>query len=102
MTTPRTWKLKVANEDGQHLFTVLLSRDRTTGGVSALAGAATPSQPAATGRQNGGNEPRMTEPQKRYLFRLLAQQGVDGKNAEERLKQLFQVRQLREVTKAAA
>ena len=44
----------------------------------------------------------MTEPQKRYLFRLLAQQGVDGRNAEVHLKQAFQVTALRDVSKAAA
>lgn len=55
------------------------------------------------GPATGGNgESRMTEPQKRYLFRLLAQQGVDGKGAEAHLKQAFQVTALREVSKSAA
>ena len=44
----------------------------------------------------------MTEPQKRYLFRLLAQQGMDGKAAEAHLKETLQVTALREVSKAAA
>ena len=58
-------------------------------------------------RQNGpppaeGNEPRMTDPQKRYLFRLLAQQGVEGKKAEAHLREHFGVQNLRDVTKAGA
>ena len=44
----------------------------------------------------------MTEPQKRYLFRLLAQQGIDGKAAEGHLKETFQVATLREVSKTTA
>ena len=44
----------------------------------------------------------MTEPQKRYLFRLLAQQGIDGKAAEGHLKEIFQVTTLREVSKMVA
>ena len=31
----------------------------------------------------------MTDPQKRYLFRLLGAQGVQGKDAEAHLKQYF-------------
>lgn len=105
MTTPRTWRLKVANEDGQHLFTVLVNRERPENQAPAPAQAGLPAQSSDQQSRNGGSagdEPRMTEPQKRYLFRLLAQQGYDGKGAEEQLRRLFQVRNLREVTKTAA
>ncbi len=44
----------------------------------------------------------MTEPQKRYLFRLLAQQGVEAKKAEAHLKDYFRVQNLRDVSKAGA
>jgi hypothetical protein len=68
---------------------------------------AVPELPARRERQNGpapaqGDEPRMTEPQKRYLFRLLAQQGVEGKKAEAHLKDYFRVQNLRDVSKAGA
>lgn len=68
---------------------------------------AVPDLPARRERQNGpapaqGDEPRMTEPQKRYLFRLLAQQGVEGKKAEAHLKDYFRVQNLRDVSKAGA
>jgi hypothetical protein len=66
-----------------------------------------PDLPARRERPNGpapaqGDEPRMTEPQKRYLFRLLAQQGIEGKNAEAHLRDYFRVQNLRDVSKAEA
>ena len=68
---------------------------------------AVPELPARRERPNGpapaqGDEPRMTEPQKRYLFRLLAQQCVEGKKAEAHLKDYFRVQNLRDVSKAGA
>ena len=41
----------------------------------------------------------MTEAQRRYLFRILAGQGYQGKAAEERLKPSFEV-SLAQITKA--
>lgn len=66
-----------------------------------------PDLPARRERQNSqapaqGDEPRMTEPQKRYLFRLLGAQGIEGKKAEDHLKEYFRVKTLREVSKAGA
>ena len=51
---------------------------------------------------NGNNEEKMTDPQKRYLFRLLAAQGMEGKSAEEHLKTYFNVASLKDVPKLAA
>jgi hypothetical protein len=47
-------------------------------------------------------EPTMTSAQKRYLFRLLAERGMEGDKAYERLKELFQVDSLKEVSKLEA
>jgi hypothetical protein len=47
-------------------------------------------------------EPLMTAPQKRYLFRILADRGIEGDEALQNLKDLFQVDSLREVTKLQA
>lgn len=62
--------------------------------------------PAKPASPNGGQPTdtgeRMTEPQKRYLFRLLAAQGVEGKTAEEHLKAYFKVARLAEITRNAA
>ena len=44
----------------------------------------------------------MTDAQKRYLFRILADQGKGGEEAHEYLKKLFQVNSLKEVTKLEA
>ena len=45
----------------------------------------------------------MTDAQKRYLFRLLAEQGKEGEEAHEYLKsKIFQVNSLKEVTKFEA
>jgi hypothetical protein len=64
-------------------------------------------EPAPAPRGNAssdgrGAEDRMTEPQMRYLFRLLAAQGVEGKAAEAHLKDHFKVKTLREVSRQAA
>lgn len=45
----------------------------------------------------------MTDAQKRYLFRILADQGKEGEEAHEHLKnKIFQVSSLKEVTKLEA
>ena len=50
---------------------------------------------------NGSSEP-MTEGQRRYLFRLMSGQGFHKDAAEERLKDIFEVSALSEITKSAA
>jgi hypothetical protein len=44
----------------------------------------------------------MTEAQRRYLFRILAEQGIEGDAAFDQLKSLFDVSALNEVTKRDA
>jgi hypothetical protein len=44
----------------------------------------------------------MSEAQRRYLFRILADQGIEGDAAFERLKSLFDVSVLKEVSKRDA
>ena len=61
--------------------------------------------PAGGGNGNGngnGNGALMTEAQRRYLFRILAGQGMDNLAALDYLKEYFEVRDLSSVTKAAA
>ena len=52
-------------------------------------------------RSNGTPEP-MTEGQRRYLFRIMAGQGYQREAAENRLKEIFEVSALSEITKTAA
>lgn len=44
----------------------------------------------------------MTDAQKRYLFRILAGNGLEADEAHEKLKDLFQVDSLKEITKIEA
>lgn len=54
--------------------------------------------------QQGDNqdEPRMTDAQKRYLFRILADRQIEGDQAYNHLKDLFKVDNLHEVTRTEA
>lgn len=52
-------------------------------------------------RSSNGNEP-MSEAQRRYLFRIMSGQGYQKEAAENRLKDLFEVSDLAEITKVAA
>ncbi len=49
-----------------------------------------------------GKNDMMSYAQKRYIFRLLADQGIEGDEAHENLKERFQVDSLKEVTKTEA
>ena len=48
------------------------------------------------------NEPLMTDAQKRYLFRLLAGQGLEGEAAHAELRKRFGVNTLKKVSKLEA
>ena len=89
-----------------------VSRDRT----SSPGPGAPPSRPNGQSRAttrprgdgfasrpagNGSPEP-MSEGQRRYLFRLMSGQGYVREAAEARLKEIFAVSALSEITKAAA
>lgn len=56
------------------------------------------------GKGNGGKngDASMSDAQKRYLFRLLADQGIENDAAFEELKKRFKVNFLNEITKADA
>jgi hypothetical protein len=51
---------------------------------------------------HNGNEPSMTDAQKRYLFRLLAGVGFEGEAAHEELRKRFGVKVLKKVSKVEA
>jgi len=99
----------------EELDGVSLDRDSSPGsGATASrsprhARTPTPARPRGNGNgtskaaptSGNGSEP-MSEAQRRYLFRLMAGQGYQKEAAEERLKDLFEVGSLSEVTKVAA
>lgn len=57
---------------------------------------------AKPGLTDGGTYPPMTDAQKRYLFRLLVGEGIEGEAAHEELKKAFGVDTLKKVTKQEA
>lgn len=68
-------------------------------------------QKAGKGKETGNKAPipstpgefePMSEAQRRYLLRLLAQQGIKGEPAYEKLKELFSVDSLKKVSKSSA
>ena len=74
--------------------------------VSSPGPGAPPARPRTNGRTRStvattSDEP-MSEAQRRYLFRIMAGQGLHKEGAEEHLKDLFQVDSLTAVTKVAA
>jgi len=107
MPNVKSYQIILKHPDGRPLLRLIADCEVEffEGDGQPAAGPARPAMPAS--RQNGpasgsNGEPKMTEPQKRYLFRLLAQQGVEGKRAEAHLKEHFGVQNLRDVTKAGA
>ena len=92
-----TYRVTLKYPDGSTMFvgTVLAEEIADNGPAKERPAAAT--RPA----ESDGNE-QMTDPQKRYLFRLLAAQGMQGKKAEEHLKSYFRVSRLGDISRSAA
>ncbi|MBI1805640.1 MAG: hypothetical protein HYR76_01160 [Ignavibacteria bacterium] len=114
-------RLEVRSASGNLLFTVTISETEITpaqtgqvklGGnngeakLHVVSNASTKKEDDKShlsAKPNSGNvEAHMSDSQKRLLFRLLADQGVEGDQAHERLKKEFQVNSLKEVTKLEA
>jgi hypothetical protein len=91
----RTYRVTLRYPDGNTMF---------VGTVDAEEVIQTPTKdrPASNGGRPTDTGERMTEPQKRYLFRLLGVQKVEGKAAEEHLKSYFRVSRLADIPKDAA
>jgi hypothetical protein len=98
------WHFTVRRPNGEPLMALLVECEAANGESHPAAPATEKSTPTRPQPANGSSdgEQRMTDPQKRYLFRLLGAQGIQGKDAETHLKQYFRVLNLRDVTKAAA
>lgn len=74
---------------------VLNDEGKSLGGVDLPIG----------GKVNGGNgksEERMTDAQRRYLFRLLSETGFEGEKAKEYILMTLGLKEVKEVTKAQA
>src|SRR5689334_11092124 len=94
-----TYRVSLRYPDGTTMFMGTVVAEEITDATQA---APPPRRSQSGNGQAGSDGERMTDPQKRYLFRLLAAQGVEGKKAEEHLRNYFQVSRLTDVPKAAA
>jgi hypothetical protein len=92
-------RIEVHLPDGLLLATFLIS-ESGNGEVSEPK----KEEPKAGSKGNGGKRDAslMSDAQKRYLFRLLADQGIENDAALEDLKNRFQVKSLLEVSKVDA
>jgi uncharacterized protein YfaS (alpha-2-macroglobulin family) len=93
----RTYRVTLRYPDGNAMFVGTVDAEEIIEipkrDKPALNGAPAPS---------ANNGERMTDPQKRYLFRLLGAQNVEGKKAEEHLKTYFRVSRLADIPKDLA
>jgi hypothetical protein len=100
--------IKVKARDGKVLLSIYPGKDvLIEGGPQNGANQGKEAKDNKGGNGNGnsrqnGNGDSMTFPQKKFLFRLLAGQGIEGDKAQERLKELFKVDHLKDVGKMEA
>jgi hypothetical protein len=92
--------LEIRNKKGEILWSVWLTpnqaRDiRDTINEKEKNG----DQMKEAGQGSGPNDDSMTDAQRRYLFRLLADRGIEGEAAYRHLKEAFSVKSLSEITK---
>ena len=94
---------EVRGQGGDVLFTVWLSPNRRAELGRGLIESEAPSRENEKSDQGSkGNDDPMTDSQKRYLFRLLAEKGIEGEAAYKRLKKDFGVESLKEISKLEA
>ena len=97
--------LKVKTQDGRVLLSLFLNLGQGIVLEGQLDDRKQEAPRNGNGNGNGhaaGNGELMTYPQKRFLWRILAQQGIEGNKVQEHLLKLFQVENLKEVTKIEA
>jgi hypothetical protein len=93
--------LDICTVDGRVLFSFCLT-EREEKEQPVLPDEKTSQPQDGKQRTNGDTGEKMTSPQKRKLFRLLAIKGLTGNEAEAELKKRFQATDLNNVSKAEA
>ncbi len=118
MPSERATQLEIRSAKGDLLLTIAIGEGNGTEERKVAKPPREPDRPAerrnlpefppqaanAVGSNAGAeatSEP-MTEAQKRFLFRLLAERGIEGDKAYEHLKKLFEVEALKNVSKLEA
>jgi hypothetical protein len=100
----RAYRIALKSPDGSPAFTGIVTIDE----ITQIPSRETPSPnglPAPIASVPGAKNDRdtsMTEPQRRYLFRLFAAQGVEPKDAETQIKTYFGVTTLTAILKTEA
>jgi hypothetical protein len=98
--------IEVRNQDGKNLLNLYLFLD-TDVIVEERPEVEVVLESEIQKEKGDGSSPRaedslMTVAQKRFLFRILADQGIEGDEAHEHLRKLFEVDTLKEVSKLEA
>jgi len=96
--------LELRTAEGKLIVSLyLVEKEVDSEGKNKSPGNRSPENRSEKGQGNGSqNGELMSEAQRRYLFRILADQGIEGDAAFERLKSLFDVSVLKEVSKRDA
>jgi len=96
--------LELRTAEGKLIVSLyLVEKEVDAEGKSKSPGNRSPETRMERGQGNGPqNGELMSEAQRRYLFRILAEQGIEGDAAFERLTSLFDVSVLKEVSKRDA
>ena len=89
--------IQVRTADGKPILNLRLIETQAIEQESTQVKDSTSQPGAATADRSS-----MTDAQKRYLFRIMAEQGMEGDKAHEHLKALFGVDSLQDVGKAEA
>jgi hypothetical protein len=102
-------RIEVRSADGSLMFTLRITDEPQGGGSRAPARNNRSNRSTSQKNQNGNNNGNgdndgdaITDAQKRYLFRILADQGFQGDQALEHLKESFGVEDVNSVTKREA
>lgn len=90
--------VEVSLPDGKPILNLHLVYQSDAPGAQSSSGK---DQAAQVSTQSPGDS-SMTDAQKRYLFRLLAEQGIEEDKAHQHLKELLGVDSLQKVSKTAA
>jgi len=87
--------IEVRTAEGRPILSLYITEREVAAGERQAASASQASGQSA-------NDSLMTDAQKRYLFRILADQGMEADAAHQRLKKLFGVDSLQQVSKREA
>lgn len=100
----KTKRIELRTPDGKVILVLHLSEEMDLEDNKK----ASPQEKPETGKEKRqapspqNENPPMTDAQKRYLFRLMADKGIEGDKAHQRLRELFQVDSLKEISKLEA